>query len=179
MFGVGVCVCLTLNTHRDRRWDRSAVEGWCASASAGTADAAALRASVGNDDGRSLSSLSLPHTIREQYRIIGLRFRHPLPSQPLSKYHVVINVGALAFANPVPGSQSRTTGILRNTHNSQRALVIISRELATWHFLRPGVATVAGEGHSRLISGEGLSKLGGGLAPQAIFVCGFELEKKR
>ena len=114
---VCVFVCLTLNTHRDRRWDRSAVESWCASASAGTADAAALRASVGNDDGRSLSSLSLPHTIREQYRIIGLRFRHPLPSQPLSKYHVVINVGALAFANPVPGSQSRTTGILRNTHN--------------------------------------------------------------
>ena len=31
------------------------------------------------------------------------------PSQPLSKYHVVINAGALAFANPVPGSLTRTT----------------------------------------------------------------------
>ena len=29
------------------------------------------------------------------------------PSQPLSKYHVVINAGALAFANPVSGSQSQ------------------------------------------------------------------------
>ena len=38
------------------------------------------------------------------------------PSQPLSKCHVIINADALAFANPMPGSQSRTTKCYA-THN--------------------------------------------------------------